>query len=98
MSSQLVRFRLEAGKLEVSSEDLDFATSAKETLVCEYNGQPLQIGFRGDFLTEILNSIDTEEIKVQLGDPSRAGIVLPVTQSEKNEDVLMLIMPLLLND
>ncbi|MBM6993267.1 MAG: DNA polymerase III subunit beta [Prevotella sp.] len=97
MSSQLVRFRLDAGSLEISSEDLDFATSAKEQLICEYNGQPLQIGFRGDFLMEILNSIDTDEIKIQLGDPSRAGIVLPSTQPE-NEDMLMLIMPLLLND
>lgn len=97
MSSQLVRFRLDAGSLEVSSEDIDFATSAKETLVCDYNGQPMQIGFRGDFLMEILNSLDTEEIKVQLGDPSRAGIVLPTDQAE-NENLLMLIMPLLLND
>ncbi len=97
MSSQLVRFRLDSGSLEISSEDLDFATSAKEQLVCEYNGQPLQIGFRGDFLMEILNSIDTEEVRIQLGDPSRAGIVLPATQPE-NEDLLMLIMPLLLND
>ena len=97
MSSQLVRFRLNTGSLEVSSEDLDFATRAKEELVCEYNGQPMQIGFRGDFLMEILNSLDTDEIKIQLGDPSRAGVVVPATQSE-NEDLLMLIMPLLLND
>lgn len=97
MSSQLVRFRLDAGSLEVSSEDLDFATSAKEHIVCEYNGQPLQIGFRGDFLMEILGSLDTDEIKVQLGDPSRAGIIVPAEQQE-NEDLLMLIMPLLLND
>ncbi len=97
MSSQLIRFRLDASGLELSSEDLDFATSAKEKLVCDYNGQSLQIGFRGDFLTEILNSLDTDEIKIQLGDPSRAGIIVPTTQPE-NEDVLMLIMPLLLND
>jgi DNA polymerase-3 subunit beta len=97
MSSQLVRFHLNVGSLEVSSEDLDFATRAKECLVCEYNGQPLQIGFRGDFLMEILTSLDTDEIKIQLGDPSRAGVVIPSTQSE-NEDLLMLIMPLLLND
>ena len=97
MSSQLIRFRLDAGGLELSSEDLDFATSAKERLVCTYNGQPLQIGFRGDFLNEILNSINTDEIKILLGDPSRAGIIVPTIQPE-NEDVLMLIMPLLLND
>ena len=97
MSSQLIRFRLEAGMLELSSEDIDFATRAKESLVCEYTGAPLQIGFRGDFFTEILNSIDTDELKIKLGDPSRAGIVVPSKQHE-NEDVLMLIMPLLLND
>lgn len=97
MSSQLIRFRLDANGLELSSEDLDFATSANERLVCNYNGQPLQIGFRGDFLNEILNSISTDEIKIYLGDPSRAGVVVPTTQPE-NEDVLMLIMPLLLND
>ncbi len=97
MSSQLIRFRLEAGMLELSSEDIDFATRAKESLVCEYTGAPLQIGFRGDFFTEILNSIDTDELKIKLGDPSRAGIVVPSKQPE-NEDVLMLIMPLLLND
>lgn len=97
MSSQLIRFHLENGSLELSSEDLDFATRAKEKLICSYNGQPLQIGFRGDFFTEILNSIDTDDIKILLGDPSRAGIIVPTTQPE-NEDVLMLIMPLLLND
>ena len=97
MSSQLIRFRLEAGMLELSSEDIDFATRAKESLVCEYTGASLQIGFRGDFFTEILNSIDTDELKIKLGDPSRAGIVVPSKQPE-NEDVLMLIMPLLLND
>ena len=97
MSSQLIRFRLEAGMLELSSEDIDFATRAKESLVCEYTGSPLQIGFRGDFFTDILNSIDTDELKIKLGDPSRAGIVVPSKQPE-NEDVLMLIMPLLIND
>lgn len=97
MSSQLIRFRLSAGKLELSSEDLDFATSAEEQIICDYNGQSMQIGFRGDFLTEILNSYDTTEVKLLLGDPSRAGIVVPTEQPE-NEDILMLIMPLLLND
>jgi DNA polymerase-3 subunit beta len=97
MSSQLVRLRLEVGSLEVSSEDIDFATSAREQLVCEYNGQPLQIGFRGDFLMEILSAMDTDEIKIELGDPSRAGIIVPTEQSQ-DEDLLMLIMPLLLNE
>ena len=97
MSSQLIRFRLDCGSLELTSEDLDFATSAKEDIVCSYSGTPLQIGFRGDFFSEILNSITTDDIKMLLGDPSRAGIILPTEQPE-NEDILMLIMPLLLSE
>lgn len=97
MSSQLIRFHIDNGGLQLSSEDLDFATSAKESIVCQYNGQPLEIGFRGDFFSEILNSITTDEIKMLLGDPSRAGIILP-TEQPSNKDILMLIMPLLLGE
>lgn len=85
------------GKLEVSSQDLDFATAAKEHLTCEYTNKPMSIGFKGSSLLEILNNIDSEEVVLQLADPSRAGIIVPATQPE-NEDVLMLIMPMLLND
>ncbi len=97
ISSQLLRLRLNVGGIELSSEDIDFATSAKERLVCEYGGQPMQIGFRGDFLLEILNALDTNDVKIMLADPSRAGVVVPEEQPE-NTDVLMLLMPLLLND
>lgn len=96
-SSQLIRFHLEIGKLELSSEDIDFATSAKENITCDYNGQSMSIGFKGSSLSEILTNLDSDEIVIQLADPSRAGIILPATQPE-NEDVLMLIMPMLLND
>lgn len=96
-SSQLIRFHLEIGKLELSSEDIDFATSAKESITCDYTGQPMSIGFKGSSLTEILTNLESEEVIIQLADPSRAGIVFPSVQPE-NEDVLMLIMPMLLND
>lgn len=96
-SSQLVRFHLEAGKLELTSEDVDFATSAKENITCDYTGQTMSIGFKGSSLSEILTNLDSDEVTIQLADPSRAGIIVPTTQPE-NEDVLMLIMPMLLND
>lgn len=97
MSSQLIRFNIDNGNVELSSEDLDFATRAKESVVCQYNGQAVQIGFRGDFFMEILNTIICDDVKILLGDASRAGIVLPMVQPE-NQDVLMLIMPLIVND
>ena len=96
-SSQLIRFHIESGRFEVSSEDIDFSTSAKEQLSCEYNGSPISIGFKGSSLMEILSNLTSDNIIIQLAVPSRAGIIVPAEQPE-NEDILMLIMPMLLND
>lgn len=96
-SSQLIRFHIESGRFGVSSEDIDFSTSAKEQLSCEYNGSPISIGFKGSSLMEILSNLTSDNIIIQLADPSRAGIIVPAEQPE-NEDILMLIMPMLLND
>lgn len=96
-SSQLIRFHLMPGSLEVSSEDIDFATSAKENIMCEYSGTSMDIGFKGSTVYEILNNLSSEEVTIQLADPSRAGLIVPTTQPE-NQDILMLIMPMLLND
>ena len=96
-SSQLVRLHIEPGKLEVLSEDIDFATSAHEQIVCDYTGPTMNIGFKGSSLQEILNNIDCDEVIFQLADPSRAGVIVPTVQPE-NENVLALIMPMLLSD
>jgi DNA polymerase-3 subunit beta len=95
--SELVRFNLTAGQLELQSEDIDFATSAKESISCEYAGSNMSIGFKGSSIMEILNNLTSEEVTIQLADPSRAGVIVP---AEKNDDesVLMLLMPMLLND
>ena len=96
-SSQLVRLHLEPGLLEVSSEDIDFSTSAKEQIACDYAGSTMNIGFKGPSLSEILNNLTSDEVELLLADPSRPCLVMPAQQPE-NEDVLMLIMPMLLND
>ncbi len=96
-SSQLIRLHLEPGRLEVSSEDIDFATSAKEGIGCEYNDTTMDIGFKGSTVYEILNNLSSDEVTIQLADPSRAGLIVPTVQPE-NQNILMLIMPMLLND
>ena len=96
-SSQQVRLHIEPGKAVISSEDIDFYTSAKEEIVCDYTGNPMDIGFKGTSLMEILTNLDCEEVALELADPSRPCLILPTQQAE-NEDVLMLIMPMLLND
>ena len=96
-SSQSVRLRLGTGQVETSSEDIDFATSAKETIVCDYNGTPMSIGFKGPSLIEMLSNLTSDEVVLQLADPSRPCIIVPAEQPEE-QDILMLIMPMLLND
>lgn len=96
-SSQLIRFHVSSGLLELNAEDIDFSTSAKESIVCEYGGNPMSIGFKGSSMLDILNNLESDDVVIQLADPSRAGVIVPAVQPE-NEDVLMLIMPMLLND
>ncbi len=96
-SSQQIRLTLEMGLMKLSSQDIDFSTSAEEKLTCDYTGQNMSIGFKGSSLTEILTNLDCENVDLLLADPSRAGIIVP-SQQKEGEDVLMLIMPMLLND
>jgi DNA polymerase-3 subunit beta len=96
-SSNLIRFHVEDGTLQLDAEDYDFSKTATERMSCEYNGQPMSIGFKGSSFIEILTNFDCAEVIIQLADPSRAGLVLPSEQPE-NQDVLMLMMPMLIND
>ena len=96
-SSNLIRFHVENGTLQLDAEDYDFSKTATEKMSCDYNGMPMSIGFKGSSFIEILNSFDCDQVVIQLADPSRAGLVLPLEQPE-NQDVLMLMMPMLIND
>ncbi len=96
-ASGLVKLQLSENEMNVSAQDIDFSTSAKEKVICEYLATPLNIGFKAAYLIEILSNISSENIVLQLADPSRAGVIVP-TQNEENEDLLMLLMPMMLND
>lgn len=96
-SSNLIRFHIENGTLQLDAEDFDFSKTATERMSCDYNGQSMSIGFKGSAFIEILGNFECPEVLIQLADPSRAGLVLPSEQPE-NQDVLMLMMPMLIND
>lgn len=96
-ASSLIKLRMQENQIVISAQDIDFSTSAEETQICQYSGTPMSIGFKSTFLIDILNNISAEEVVVELADPSRAGVVVPVEQ-EENEDLLMLLMPMMLND
>ena len=96
-SSNLIRFHVENGILQLDAEDYDFSKTATERMSCDYNGMPMSIGFKGSSFIEILGNFECTEVIVQLADPSRAGLVLPSEQPAEQE-VLMLMMPMLIND
>ncbi len=92
-----VNLKLVGSSLNISAEDLDFANKADEKLTCSYNGEDMEIGFNSKFLIEMLNNIDTDEVSVEMSDPSRAGIILPENGNVSDEDILMLVMPVMVN-
>lgn len=96
-ASSLIKLRLDMNTIQISGQDIDFSTSAEETLMCQYEGNPMSIGFKSTFLIDILNNMASQEVVFELADPSRAGVIVPVEQNEE-EDLLMLLMPMMLND
>ena len=93
----LIKLAISNNQLVVSAQDIDFSTSAEETLVCQYDGNEITIGFKAPFLIDILNNINSSDVIMALADPSRAGVILPF-ENEADEDLLMLLMPMLLSE
>lgn len=91
-----VRLKITGSELQISAEDLDFANEAFERLSCQYEGEDMEIGFNARFLVEMLANLETEEVALEMSTPNRAGILFPVN-ADNNEDVLMLVMPVMLN-
>lgn len=96
-ASNLVGLKLSGNSLEISAQDMDFSISGRETLSCQYQGDDMEIGFKSNFLCEILNNISTTEVSIELSDPTRAGIILPKDNENPEEEVLMLLMPMMIN-
>ena len=96
-SSALMKVHLENGQMKLTGQDNDYATSVEENLLCEYNDTPISIGFSCHLMIEIAAVLDSEQLTIQLADPSRPGIIIPTDQPE-TEETLMLLMPMMLNE
>jgi len=92
-----IKLKLAGSELSLSAEDTDFWNASNERLTCNYNGDDLEIGFNSRFIVEMLNNLDSDEVQLAMSEPSRAGILTPMTKTTENEDVLMLVMPVMLN-
>ncbi len=96
-ASNLIKLHLTSNEITVSAQDIDFSISAHERLSCQYEGDEMEIGFKSVFLSEILANIGSTEVVFEMSDPSKAGIMLPFESNSENEDVLMLLMPMMVN-
>ncbi len=96
-ASSLVKLQMTENQMQVSAQDIDFSTSAEENIICQFDGADMSIGFKATYLIEILSNINSPEVVLELADPSRAGVIVP-TENEENENLLMLLMPMMLND
>jgi len=96
-ASNLIKLEIKGNQLTVSAQDLDFSISAYERLNCQYDGENMEIGFKSTFMIEILSSISSPDVILELSDPSRAGLLIPAEKEIDDEDVLMLLMPMMIN-
>jgi DNA polymerase-3 subunit beta len=96
-ASNLVKLQLKGNQITISAQDIDFSISAYERLNCQYEGDEMEIGFKSTFLIEILANISSSDVFMELSDPTRAGLILPAESENENEDVLMLLMPMMIN-
>jgi DNA polymerase-3 subunit beta len=90
-----IRLSLKENRIEFSAEDIERASEAREHVLCEYSDEPMEIGFNSVYLTEVLSNLDADDVTFRFSSPNRAGVVEPSEQAE-DEEVLMLIMPVML--
>jgi DNA polymerase-3 subunit beta len=95
-ATNLIRLAISGNSIEISAEDLDNALSAVEHVNCQYEGEPIVIGFRSSYFLELLTNLNCTEVRIELSEPNRAGLIFPAEPEDENEDILMLLMPMML--
>lgn len=94
-ATHLGRFQFKGNLLTIFSEDVEMANHGKEVLTCLYDGEEIEIGFNINLMLDVINSVTTEEVVLELGAANRAAVVLP-SEHEPNENNLMLLMPVII--
>jgi DNA polymerase-3 subunit beta len=95
-STNQVVLSITGSELQLAAQDIDFSFEGTERMKCQYDGEDLAIAFNARFLIEMLNASDSDEVRMELSTPTKAGIIKPM-EVDENEELLMLVMPLMLN-
>ena len=93
-----IRLKIAGAELNISAEDIDYANKAEERLTCDYQGDDMQIGFNSRFLLEMLGNLNADDVSLEMSLPNRAGILTPIDGLDEGEQILMLVMPVMLNN
>jgi DNA polymerase-3 subunit beta len=96
-STNQIALNISGNQLQITAQDVDFSNEGNERMSCQYDGEDLQIAFNAKFLIEMLNGAETTEVVMELSTSTKAGIIKPSEQPE-GEELLMLVMPLMLNN
>lgn len=97
-TSHQVRLKVAGSELVMMAEDIDFSNKAHERLSCSYEGSDMEIAFNARFLNEMLANLESEVVALEMSEPSRAGILLPRDGMEEGENLLMVVMPVMINE
>ncbi|HRR63091.1 MAG TPA: DNA polymerase III subunit beta, partial [Paludibacteraceae bacterium] len=87
-ASNLIKLVFENQQVHISAQDIDFSISAEEVIPCQFEGETFTIGFKATFLIEILSSLDSSEVIIELSDPTHGALFFPFEKKE-NEEVVM---------
>ena len=93
-----MKFKIAGSQVDISAEDVDFGNDANERLQCSYEGKDIEIAFNAKFISDMLSNLHSEHIQMELSLPNRAGLLSsPKDESDPNADLLMLVMPVMIN-
>jgi DNA polymerase-3 subunit beta len=97
-ASNLIKLEMAGNQLTVSAQDIDFSISAYERLNCQYDGDEMEMGFKATFFIEMLSNLPSSDVVLEMSDPSRAGILVPAEKENPDEDIVMLLMPMMVGN
>lgn len=92
-----IKFSISPSSLVIQAEDAEMGGEAQESIPVDYSGEPLQVGYNGAYIGDILRHLDSEDVVFHLKDSGSAAIIKPAVQ-EEDEDLMMLIMPIRISD
>lgn len=82
-------------KIKISSEDIDFANRAYETISCIYNSiSTIKVAFNYKVIIEMLSHLDIEDIIFEISE-SNLPVILKPSCNSSDDELIMLIMPII---